>query len=139
MSSLSTTLSGYLGYRGREGQVSFLLHRITGLGTGLFLTIHILDTSFVYFAPALYLDAIKIYQSTLAGLGEIVLIFCVFFHGVNGIRIAYVDLFAPKKWTITASRKAFWWSLGISLALWIPSAGIMLYNLLKFNYGLFGG
>ncbi len=37
MSSLKTTLSGYAGYRGREGHYSFLLHRITGLGTALFL------------------------------------------------------------------------------------------------------
>ena len=79
MASLVTTLSGYLGYRGREGQWSFLLHRISGLGTGLFLTIHILDTSFVYFAPSLYMEAIKLYQSTLAGLGEVALVFCVFY------------------------------------------------------------
>ncbi len=139
MSSLVTTLSGYLGYRGREGHWSFLLHRITGLGTGLFLTIHILDTSFVYFAPNLYMDAIKIYQSTLAGLGEIVLVYCVLFHGVNGLRIAYFDMLAPKNWTIPSERKAFWWTLGISLALWVPAAGVMLFNLLRFNYGLFGG
>ncbi len=139
MSSLVTTLSGYLGYRGREGHWSFLLHRITGLGTGLFLTIHILDTSFVYFAPSLYMEAIKIYQSTLAGLGEIVLVFCVLFHGVNGLRIAYFDMFAPKNWAIPSERKAFWWTLGISLGLWIPASGVMLFNLLKFNYGLFGG
>ena len=139
MSSLVTTLSGYLSYRGREGHWSFLLHRITGLGTGLFLTIHILDTSFVYFAPNLYMDAIKIYQSTLAGLGEIVLVFCVLYHGVNGLRIAYFDMFAPKNWAIPAERKTFWWTLGISLGLWVPAAGVMLFNLLRFNYGLFGG
>ena len=139
MSSLVTTLSGYLGYRGREGHWSFLLHRITGLGTGLFLTIHILDTSFVYFAPNLYMDAIKIYQSTLAGLGEIVLVFCVLYHGVNGLRIAYFDILAPKRWSIPTARKTFWWTLGISLVLWVPAASIMLFNLLKANYGLFGG
>ena len=139
MSSLVTTLSGYLGYRGREGHWSFLLHRITGLGTGLFLTIHILDTSFVYFAPSLYMEAIKIYQSTIAGLGEVGLVFCVIYHGLNGLRIAYFDMFAPKNWAIPSERKTFWWTLGLTLALWIPAASIMLFNLLKNNYGLFGG
>ena len=52
MSSIKTTISGYAGYRGREGQVSFLLHRITGLGTALFLTIHIIDSVLGLFCPA---------------------------------------------------------------------------------------
>ena len=77
MSSLRTTLTGYIGYRGKEGHLSFLLHRVTGLGTALFLTIHILDTSFVFFFPQLYQHAIDLYRSTLFGIAEIGLIFCV--------------------------------------------------------------
>ncbi len=135
-SQFMTTLSGYLNYRGREGHWSFLLHRITGLGTGLFLTVHIVDTAFVYFAPQLYLEAIKLYQSTLFGLGEVALVFCVIYHGVNGLRIAFFDMFAPKYWSIPSERKSFWWTLGISLALWIPAAVIMLASLLHYNFGI---
>jgi succinate dehydrogenase / fumarate reductase cytochrome b subunit len=51
MSTLKTTLTGYLKYRGREGQWSFMLHRITGLGTLLFLSIHILDMAAFYWSP----------------------------------------------------------------------------------------
>jgi hypothetical protein len=83
-SSLRTTLQGYVKYRGREGQWSFLLHRITGLGVLLFLAIHILDTATVYFAPSLYDEVIKLYRSTVFGLGEIALVFCLFFHGEIG-------------------------------------------------------
>jgi succinate dehydrogenase / fumarate reductase cytochrome b subunit len=137
MSHLMTTLSGYLGYRGREGHWSFLLHRVTGLGTGLFLTIHILDMAFVYFAPNLFVEMIKVYTTTLFGLGEIALVFCVFYHGVNGLRIAYFDMAAPKNWTIPSERKSFWWTLGIALAVWIPCAAIMFTKLLQNNYGLF--
>jgi len=61
--NFKTTLSGYVRYRG-QGHYVFLLHRITGLGTLLFLAIHILDTAVVYFAPAFYADAIAIYRST---------------------------------------------------------------------------
>ncbi len=93
MSDLRTTLVGYVTYRGREGHWSFLLHRITGLGVVLFLTIHIIDIAFVYFNPTLFMKAIEIYRSTLFGIGEIFLVFCVFYHGVNGLRIAYLDLF----------------------------------------------
>ena len=75
MSGIKTTLTGYVGYRGREGHWSFLLHRITGLGTGLFLTIHIIDIALVYFAPTAFMDVIRLYQSTVFGLGEIALVF----------------------------------------------------------------
>jgi succinate dehydrogenase / fumarate reductase cytochrome b subunit len=139
MSSIKTTLTGYAEYRGREGHWAFLLHRVTGLGVVLFLAIHILDTSFVYFAPQLYGEVLKVYQSTLFGLGEIALVFCLFFHGVNGLRIAYLDLFAPKDWTIQKTRKSSYTALIVTLLLWVPSAGFMLFNLLKHNYGLFGG
>ncbi|MBM2843086.1 MAG: sdhC, partial [Anaerolineales bacterium] len=47
MTTLRVPLEGSLHYRGREGQWAYLLHRVTGLGTLLFLTIHILDTSTV--------------------------------------------------------------------------------------------
>lgn len=139
MTSIKTTLEGYARYQGREGHIGFLLHRITGLGTLLFLAIHILDTSFVYFSPTLYMDAIQIYRSTLFGFGEIILVFCVLFHGVNGLRIAFVDLFAPKFWALASARQAVRWTLAVSIVLWLPAAAIMLRSLLVNNFGLFGG
>ncbi|RPI88314.1 MAG: succinate dehydrogenase, cytochrome b556 subunit [Chloroflexi bacterium] len=138
MSSLKTTANGYIKYRGREGQLSFLLHRVTGLGVLLFLTIHILDTATVYFFPSLYDHAIAIYRTTIFGIGEVFLVFSAIFHGVNGLRIAIFDWF-PRLWTIERERR--WSATGwiLSLVLWLPAAGWMLYNMLRENYGLFGG
>ena len=102
MTSLRIPLEGSLAYRGREGQWAYLLHRLTGLGTLLFLTIHILDTSTVYFFPSLYEHAIAIYRLTPFMLGEIALVFAVIYHGVNGLRIALFDL-RPELWRKTAS------------------------------------
>jgi hypothetical protein len=62
MDSVRTTLSGFTGYRFRTGQLSFVLHRLTGLGTLLFLSVHILDTATVYFFPQLYKHAIDLYR-----------------------------------------------------------------------------
>lgn len=138
-SSIKTTLTGYVGYRGREGQWTFLLHRITGLGVLLFLAIHIIDTSFVYFAPSLYDEVIGVYRSTIFGLAEVGLIFCVFYHGINGLRIAYVDWFKPKGWTKESERRAVLISLIVTLIIFIPSAFFMLRNLFIHNFGLFGG
>lgn len=139
MSALKTTLTGYTQYRGREGQWSFFLHRITGLGTLLFLAIHILDTATVYFFPSLYAEAIGLYRTTLFGVGELALIFCVFYHGVNGLRIAFFDMIAPKNWVIPSERRSAIWTLVITLVIWVPAAFIMGRNLLIHNFGLFGG
>lgn len=138
LGNIKATLLGYVQYRG-QGQVVFLLHRITGLGTLLFLTIHIVDTAVVYFAPELYPHSIALYRNTAFMLGEIGLVFCVVFHGVNGLRIAYADLFKPEAWTLRNTGRAVITTLIISVLLWLPAAGIMSYNILKYNFGMFGG
>ena len=33
-------------YRGREGQIAWMLHRVTGVGIFLFLALHILDLAY---------------------------------------------------------------------------------------------
>lgn len=139
MSTLKTTMTGYVGYRGREGHYAFLLHRITGLGTVLFLVIHVVDIALVYISPAGFANVLKLYQSTLFGLGEIALVFCVFFHGVNGLRIAYLDMFKPAGWEIARERGSARTTLLIALALWLPATFFMLRNILIHNFGLFGG
>jgi succinate dehydrogenase / fumarate reductase cytochrome b subunit len=137
--SLKNTLIGYMTYRGKEGHYAYLLHRLTGLGTLLFLIIHIVDTATVYFIPHLYEEAIGLYQSTPFMIGEIGLVFAVIYHGVNGLRIAYVDLYKPDGWNINGQEKGVRFTLIISTILWLPAALIMLRALLMYNFGLFGG
>ena len=134
MSSLRTTLAGYVGYRGREGHWGFLLHRITGLVVVLFLAIHIVDTALVYFNPALYMEAIRIYQSTLFGIAEVFLVFCIIYHGINGLRVAFFDLIAPSAWAIYRQRVSVRWTLILTLILWIPASIRMLSNLIEHNF-----
>ncbi len=138
MSSLKTTMEGYVRYRGREGQLSFMLHRVTGLGVLLFLIVHILDTATVYFYPSLYEHAIAIYRTTLFGIAEIGLVFAVLYHGANGIRIAIFDWF-PQLWTIERQRKIAVLTLVFTVILWLPLVFIMVRNILIHNFGMFGG
>jgi len=133
VSSLRVPLEGSLRYRGQEGQWAYLLHRITGLGTLLFLIVHILDTSTVYFFPALYAHAIAIYRSTPFMLGEIVLVFCILYHGTNGLRIALFDLY-PQLWTETRQRRAFRWALSVAILLWLPAAFLMGRAVIVHNF-----
>jgi succinate dehydrogenase / fumarate reductase cytochrome b subunit len=133
MDVVRTNVTGLTKYRGREGQISFLLHRLTGLGTLLFLAIHILDTSTVYFFPSLYEHAIELYRSTPLMLGEIILVFCVIYHGINGLRIAIFDLFFPDKWTIEIQPKVALWSLILAIVLWLPAAFLMARAIITHN------
>jgi succinate dehydrogenase / fumarate reductase cytochrome b subunit len=133
MSSLRATLDGSIRYRGKEGQLSFWLHRLSGLGTLLFLTIHILDTATVYFFPSLYGHAIALYRSTPFMLGEIALVFLVIFHGTNGLRIALFDFF-PRLWRPTPARRSVGWVLAVSVLLWLPAAYWMGRSLVIHNF-----
>jgi succinate dehydrogenase / fumarate reductase cytochrome b subunit len=136
MDDIKITLTGLTRYSGRSGQLSFILHRLTGLGTLLFLSLHILDTATVYFAPSLYQHAIDLYRSSIFMVGEIVLVFCVIYHGVNGLRIAISDLWVPKWWNLDTTQKTMVWTLAVSIVLWLPAAIIMGRNLLVYNFGL---
>lgn len=136
MDKLKLILNGLTRYGGGEGQLSFLLHRLTGLGTLLFLTFHILDTSTVYFFPSLYEEAIAIYRSTPFLIGEIFLVFSVIYHGVNGARIAIFDLYLVNKWQTRSARSSARWTLVIAVILWLPAAFLMGRSLLLNNFGL---
>ena len=136
MDAVKLNVTGLARYRGREGQISFLLHRLTGLGTLLFLSVHILDTATVYFFPSLYEHAIALYRSTPFMLGEIVLVFSVIYHGINGVRIAIFDLFFPELWNIETQRKTAIWGLVLAILLWLPAAYLMGRSLLVHNFGL---
>jgi succinate dehydrogenase / fumarate reductase cytochrome b subunit len=75
MSTLRVPLEGSPDYHGRHGHWAYLLHRISRLGTLLFLTFRIMGTSNVHFILSVYELAIAIYRSTPFMLGEIVLVF----------------------------------------------------------------
>lgn len=97
MTTLTMTITEVLRYRGKIGQWSWVLHRLAGLGTLLFLVLHVIDTSWVAFFPELYEEAIAIYQTPLFTIGEFALVACVVFHAFNGLRIAIFD-FRPEWW-----------------------------------------
>jgi succinate dehydrogenase cytochrome b subunit len=133
------SLSWYATYKGGKNFLAFVLHRVTGLGTLLFLIAHITTTATVYFYSPWYNKLMEIFRLPLVMLAEIILVFCVIFHGVNGLRIAYIDLYKPKLWEARQANKAVLTTFIVSILLWLPAAIVMGYNLLKFGYGLFGG
>lgn len=132
MTVLVTTITETLRYRGKIGQWSWLFHRLAGLGTLFFLIIHVIDTSWVYFFPQLYENAIRIYQTPLFTLGEFVLVAAVVYHAFNGLRIAIID-FRPEWWAHQAAA-----AQGVYLAtavVLVPAFVLMGQHVVEFYSG----
>jgi succinate dehydrogenase / fumarate reductase cytochrome b subunit len=135
--NLKITLSGYAKYKGKGFQ-AFILHRISGLGTILFLALHITTTATVFFAPQWYDVLVEIFRNPIIMIAEIILAFFVIYHGVNGLRIAYVDLIRPDLWKKKPTSRLMSAVFIVTFLLWLPAAGILGYNLLKYGFNLLG-
>lgn len=131
MATFITTLQENLRYRGGTGHWAFQFHRLAGLGTLLFLGLHILDTSTVFFFPNLYEHAIDLYRSPIFMLGEIALVAAVIYHGLNGLKIVVFDV-RPELWSIERERTWTWTVFVGSFVLWLP-AGLIMGNALYVN------
>jgi succinate dehydrogenase / fumarate reductase cytochrome b subunit len=134
MTTLISTLTESVRYRGREAQWAFILHRISGLATLLFFTIHILDTSTVYFFPDLYQHAIEIYRHPVFMIGEMMLVAGVLYHGINGLRVIVFDLY-PHLWTEARQKAWFWIAFVGTAVLWLPAGYLMARALLFHSFG----
>jgi succinate dehydrogenase cytochrome b556 subunit len=129
MTTLVTTVTETLRYRGKIGQWSWVLHRISGLGTVLFLVLHVIDTSWAAFYPDLYAKAIAEYQSPLFTIGEFALVACVVYHAFNGLRIIVLDT-RPEWWHYQPRASTIVW-VGSVLVL-IPVFGMMLNHVVNY-------
>ncbi len=106
----NVSLATALRYKGQGPMLTFVLHRIGGLGMAIFITVHIL-ASFMGGKTGDFLNTI--YENWLF---QIFIFFCVLFHAINGLRITIVDLF-PK--LLPYEREAIWveWAVFIPLYL----------------------
>ena len=78
-------------YKGQSGMWSWLLHRVTGLGTLLFLLVHIVDVSLLGFGPAVYDEGIALFDTFVVRLLSLALVGAVLLHASNGVRIMVID------------------------------------------------
>ena len=113
----------YVTYRGRGGQWSWLLHRLTGLGVLLFLLFHIVDTALIGWGPDAYNAAMALFRHPLFRLGEVLLAGAVLYHALNGVRIFIID-FWPEATTI--HKKLLYGVAALFAAIFIPCAIYML-------------
>lgn len=116
-STYDTMMEG-LRYRGREGQWSWILHRLTGLGIFLFLALHIFDIYLILLGPEPFNTLSTIYHHPVARIGHIFLFFSLLWHAFNGARITLLD-FMPHLWKY--QRQAVQVQVVVFLAVFVPS------------------
>ncbi|HLV36143.1 MAG TPA: succinate dehydrogenase, cytochrome b556 subunit [Spirillospora sp.] len=129
MTTLVVTVTEIMRYRGAIGQWSWVLHRITGLGVVLFLTLHVIDTSWAVFYPEKYVEAIASYQSPLFTIGEFALVACVVYHAINGLRIILLD-YRPHLWQY--QQRAAYIVLAVTGLILVPVFILMFSHVLNF-------
>ena len=80
-----------LRYRGKQGMITWMLNRITGLGILVFVGIHVVAAFFLQqFSDDVSIAVTTVYESWPF---QLVVYFCVLYHAIHGTRIALEDLF----------------------------------------------
>ncbi len=126
--SIVGTAREALRYKGKEGQLAWIGHRLAGLGTLLFFIIHVIDGSWIYYAPELYTEAVTLYRHPVFLAGELGLMLAVIYHGINGLRIALMDM-RPKLWRY--QRQMTLATFGLVALLYAPAFVIMMSHILE--------
>lgn len=116
-----------MGYKGGTGQWAWVLHRVTGVGVLLFLFAHIIDTVLVAWGPEVYDKVIGIYKQPAFRFLEVGLLAAVLYHALNGVRIIIIDFWED---TMAYERQLFYAVTALFMAIFLPSAWIMLRPLL---------
>ena len=111
-----------LRYQGKGPMLTFILHRIGGLGIVLFVSVHLLS-SFLGGQAGIFLNTI--YEHWLF---QIFIFFCAIFHAVNGLRIVILDLW-PK--LVEHQREAIW----VEWAVFLPIYAIAVIVILSTALG----
>ena len=118
----NVSLAKALRYKGQGPMLTFILHRIGGVGMAVFITMHIL-ASFVGGKLGVSLNAI--YENWMF---QVFIFFCVLFHAINGLRITILDLW-PR--LIPYQREAIWVEWAVFLPLYAFAVLVIVQTALK--------
>src|SRR4051794_7341697 len=109
-------------YRGREGMISWALHRLTGLGVLIFLLLHIADIFVIGYGPKQFDDLLFLYNALGFRLLEVVLVGSLYSHGLNGLRIILIDFWDG---AVLTQRQLFYGVVTAFFVTFIPTAILM--------------
>ncbi|GAB4467426.1 MAG: succinate dehydrogenase subunit C [Anaerolineae bacterium] len=107
--------------RRSAGSWAFALNRLTGIGLVLYLVLHLIVLSLLLQGEAGWDQFVEFARSPLILLLDVVLIFGILFHGLNGIRVALVGMGIGVK----AQRPMLWGLTALSVVLLVVSAWLV--------------
>jgi succinate dehydrogenase / fumarate reductase cytochrome b subunit len=120
--SRNVSLMTALRYKGQGPMLTFILHRIGGMGMAIFISMHLLASAFGGDIGNFIND---IYMSWVF---QIIIFFFVMFHAINGLRITILDLW-PK--LLEYQREATWVQWVVFIALY----GFAVFSILTSTFG----
>jgi succinate dehydrogenase / fumarate reductase cytochrome b subunit len=92
-----------LKYRGGSPMIAWMLHRITGIGILVFVSLHVIASFFMQQTGSNIATSMNIiYESWIF---QIMMAFFVIFHALNGLRVAIQDLWPQSQ---MYQREALW-------------------------------
>lgn len=109
---------------GAVGMWAWMLHRITGVGLVLYLTIHTatMATSLIKGAEAFNATITMLMSNPVLHLVEYLLVGAVIYHGLNGVRLLLFDMGIG----FSRQKELFWAAMAIGAAMWIA---IIVYKM----------
>ncbi len=115
-----------IGYKGGGPMLAWALHRISGLAMVLFVGLHIASGFFMQqFGSSTATVINTIYESVYF---QFFIVFVVYFHALNGLRIIILDIW-PK--LLEYQREATWLQWLIFIPLYALTAYLMIMFKLK--------
>ena len=118
----NVSLATGLRYQGKGPMLTFVLHRIGGLGMAIFVTMHIVAS---FFGGEIGGFLNSIYENWAF---QIFIFFSTLFHAINGLRITILDLW-PR--LLEHQQEAIW----VEWAVFIPVFGIAVFAILSSAFG----
>lgn len=98
--------SGWLDPRGRAiGSWAFAVNRVTGLGLVFYLYLHLAVLSLLLVGESAWGDFLRIASTTIFLLLDVLLLFGLLYHGLNGVRVALVG-----SGVVPNRQKALFWA-----------------------------
>lgn len=126
--SLVQRVTNLVSYRGREGQWSWLIHRVAGVGILAFLYLHIWDIWLMGLGRQEFERFLFLYRHPFFKMLEVLLIFGVLFHAVNGARIILIDFWPG---ATRHQRKLVWIETAIMLVVLVPTVWVTVRGMFR--------
>lgn len=108
----------------KVGTWAFALNRLTGIGLSFYLIVHLVVLSLLLQGEQGWNDFIALVRSPFFLALDVILLFGLLFHGLNGIRVALVGMGIG----VDNQRTLFWVLMAVGLVLLLASA-LLIFTL----------